>query len=173
MVHGLTFIAVAHSMASHRLALADDRERAERMERFRGLVTSHREEITNANRETLVDINRQLHQQEPAPSSKTCPECRRLFTIVTVRGIEIDCCRWCRGIWFDPGELQVFSNQSKEIPADDRPNRTSRYDCPVCQTRMTEYVFLEPFGLLVDRCPKGHGVYLEDRELEWLLGIVE
>jgi len=31
---------------------------------------------------------------------------------------------------------------------------------------MTEYVFLRPFNLLVDRCAAGHGVYLEERELE-------
>ena len=55
MVHGLTFIAVAHSLASHRLTIQDNRDQAERMDRFRRLITSHRDEITDANRETLAD----------------------------------------------------------------------------------------------------------------------
>ncbi len=37
---------------------------------------------------------------------------------------------------------------------------------------MTEFVFANPNTLLVDRCPCGRGVYLEDRELERVFEIV-
>jgi len=131
-----------------------------------------REKLSDEQRQLLESIDGQLGAEVPIVSDRQCPECNRPFGIVTVRGVEIDCCRFCRSIWFDPGELQGLSRQSRDVPSGPYQHRGSRYRCPVCREEMTEHVFLNPFNLLVDQCPRGHGVYLEDRELERVFEIV-
>jgi len=114
----------------------------------------------------LDDIARQLERDKPRVSERRCPGCRRAFELLDVGGIEIDSCRICRGIWFDPGELTSMAGLKSETPAPGKVTRASRYRCPDCRSKMTEYALFHPLNLLVDRCPEGHGVYLEDRELE-------
>ncbi len=170
-MHGLTFIAVAHSPTAARRWREEERALAASLDRHKRLVLAETK-ITDDERRLLRGIEQQLSQSQQKLSAKKCPECRRPFTIVNVEDVEIDCCRFCRGMWFDPGELRFFSDQSKEIPSDHLACRESRYHCPVCGARMTEFVFVNPNNLLVDRCPNGHGVYLEDRELERVFQIV-
>ncbi len=169
---GLTFLALADSAAAEKCWKEEDAARKARLDRQERLFFPHPDVLSEEERDILRDIQEQLAQEKPTESEKACPECRRPFIIVTVHGVDIDCCRFCRGIWFDPGELQYFSHQAKEIPSDDKAHRPSRYLCPVCGTRMVEFVFVNPQTLLVDRCPNGHGVYLEDRELERVFEIV-
>lgn len=173
MVHGLTFIAAASKPDSARRWEAEERARRKRVERFHRLTLLQHEDLTEEERAVLHLIDRQLHDPHPVFSDKHCPQCGKPLSVVTVRNLRIDCCRQCRGIWFDPGELQMLSGLSKEIPSNHLAHRHSRYRCPVCQAEMEEYVFLNPRNLLVDRCPNGHGVYLEDRELERVFEIVE
>jgi Zn-finger nucleic acid-binding protein len=175
MINGLVFIGTAHSNISQKFWGEDEKEREARVRRHRRLIKDAQspEQLTDAERELLAEINEQLADDHRVESKRSCPGCARPFTIVTVDGLEIDCCRFCRSIWFDPGELQHFSKTEKEIPSDDLAHRQSKYDCPVCGTRMMEYVFFNPHNLLVDRCPAGHGVYLEDRELERVLELAE
>ena len=169
MLHGLTFIAVARKQPDD---WNEDRQRRDRLARHRQLVLSPEEHLTDDERHILNQLTEQLTSGELPDSTRHCPECQRRFALANVAGIELDCCRFCRGIWFDPGELQLFSGESKEIPSDDKTSRPSRFRCPDCQTQMVEYVFINPHSLLVNRCPRGHGVYLEDRELERVFEIV-
>ncbi len=169
---GLTFIALADSAAASKSWREEEQARNARLDRQERLQFPHVDKLTEEERNILRDIDKQLHQADPVASEKNCPECERPFILVTVRGVVIDSCRFCRGIWFDPGELQFFSHQAKEIPSDNLAHREARFRCPVCQTRMTEFVFVNPHTLLVDRCPNGHGVYLQDRELERVFEIV-
>ena len=171
MVHGLYFIANASTPESHARWAAEERARRHRLDRHKRLMICP--ELSDEERDVLKSIDRQLHELEPVASALSCPECDRPLTVVQIKAVEIDCCRFCRSTWFDPGELQAFSGLDKEIPADNLAHRTSRYRCPVCHAEMTEYVFMDPYNLLVDRCPKGHGVYLEDRELERVFEIVQ
>ncbi len=85
---------------------------------------------------------------------------------VKIKDLEVDYCLTCKGCWFDPGELQAITGLDEDIPSEGLPSRDSKHLCPVCDTRMTEHVFLRPYNLLVDRCPIGHGVYLEQGELK-------
>ena len=169
---GLTFLALADSAAAQKCWREEEEARNARLDREERLLFPKVDKLTHEEREILQDIDRQLALPDPVVSEKNCPECSRPFTIVTVQGMDIDCCHFCRSIWFHPGELQLFSHQSKEIPSDNLTHRDSRYLCPVCQTRMIEFVFVNPHTLLVDRCPDGHGVYLEDHELERVFELV-
>jgi Zn-finger nucleic acid-binding protein len=165
-MHGLTFIALAQSPTSQWRWREDVQRRAASLDRHKRAVLVDEHRLTADERRLLEDIEKQLADPHAAHSSRKCPECRGSLTIVRVQQLEIECCRRCRGMWFDPGELQVFSAQSKEIPSDDLAHRASRFACPVCGAPMIEYTFVNPNSLLVDRCPSGHGVYLEERELE-------
>ena len=57
-------------------------------------------------------------------------------------GIAIDRCSYCRGIWFDSGELEAFFS-SKKRPGSDNPFAGTRFEpvkgrvrrvCPCCET---------------------------------------
>ncbi len=171
-MHGLTFIAAAYTPECCRRWKEDERLRNERMDRFRRTILPADEHLSDQQRELLRSIDRQVNDPTPVESKIICPECRRFMAVVKIREMEVDCCRFCRSIWFDPGELQTLSGQEKEIPSDHLAHRPSKYECPVCRAEMTEYVFVNPHNLLVDRCPNGHGVYLEDRELERVFDLV-
>lgn len=59
-----------------------------------------------------------------------CPTCENVILVITERkGIEIDYCPQCRGIWLDRGELDKLINKSDEHE-NTNPNRESfkRYD---------------------------------------------
>jgi Zn-finger nucleic acid-binding protein len=99
-------------------------------------------------------------------SGRACCECHGPFKVIQIEGVELDFCPECRGFWFDPGELKSMTATDSDVPASKLKHRTSRYKCPICLAQMTEHVYLEPHNLLVDCCPDGHGIYLEEGELE-------
>ena len=170
MLHGLTFIAIANKRPSG--SDWEERQRGERLDRHQRLVLSAGGELTYDERRLLRDLNASLANGELPTSPRNCPECANPFALAKIQGVELDCCPKCRGMWFDPGELQVFSGQPKEIPSEDKVSRASRFHCPDCGALMTEFAFVNPHSLLVDRCPNGHGVYLEDGELERVFEIL-
>jgi len=114
----------------------------------------------------LADLEKQLSQDPMPESSRTCPECKKKMSLITIGEVELDYCISCSGVWFDPGELKDLTGEDKDIPSDNLKFRPSKYTCPDCNTRMNEFVFKQPSNLLVDRCPFGHGVYLEKGEFE-------
>lgn len=126
-------------------------------------------ELSEADRMLLADLQKQLHASNLRTSTRCCPECRRPFALVNMREIAIDYCTHCRGCWFEPGELGLVAGTAQDVPATQTMHRKSKYTCPVCSTAMWESVYKKPFTLLVDRCPNGHGVYLEQGELERVL----
>lgn len=41
-----------------------------------------------------------------------CPVCRLDMQAITVEDLELDYCRMCGGLWFDPGELEKILNRT-------------------------------------------------------------
>ena len=130
-------------------------------------------DFTEEERAVLRDVENQLalhrdqpRDEEPATEQRNCPECNRASIIVRIEDVEVDYCVSCEGCWFDPGELRAITGLSEDVPAADLAHRRSRFHCPDCAVEMTEHVFLQPYNLLVDRCPSCHGVYLERGELK-------
>ncbi len=122
----------------------------------------------------LKDLSSQLEGKDLKESDKDCPECRKKMSFLQIDDTEIEVCTECGGCWFDPGELMVLS----KLPEDDTrgeffKSRCSKYECPECQQKMSEFVFLRPYNLMVDRCQHGHGVYLEKAELEHSLELCD
>ncbi len=99
-------------------------------------------------------------------SRRSCPECGRNFSILHVNGAEIDCCTFCKSLWFDAGELMVLTGLGSDVPSDGHVHRASKHACPVCSGAMEERVFMKNANLLVDTCPAGHGVYLDGGKLK-------
>ena len=144
-----------------------ERDKKQRRTRMRSLFLSPTErDFTEEEQDILRDVEQQLENHRQAPSDRTCPDCERPGVTVKIKDVEVDYCMFCKGCWFDPGELQCITGLDEDVPSSDLPSRESQFHCPVCQTRMTEHVFLRPYNLLVDRCPRGHGVYLEHGELK-------
>jgi len=120
------------------------------------------------------------------PSARSCPRCPGR-TLVELRvaglgGLVVDRCRECRGIFFDPGELeQVLRQTSAGPPPVDRgelerliaeeprfEKRVAYLHCPVCRGWMTRRNFGKKSGIIVDRC-NDHGVWLDGGELGGLV----
>ncbi|MBN2212190.1 MAG: zf-TFIIB domain-containing protein [Sedimentisphaerales bacterium] len=167
----MSLYTLAIAMIAAKETQERQRERIRRMIHARLHRTEPASKLAAEEQAVLDRIDAQLTEGNRVLSEKNCPECGRRAVVVMVDDVLVDCCPSCQGIWFDPGELKTLMHTDKDIPSDDLKHRESRHTCPVCRTRMTEYVYLRPHNLLVDRCPKGHGVYLEAKEIQRALAL--
>jgi Zn-finger nucleic acid-binding protein len=90
--------------------------------------------------------------------------------------IEIDHCVHCGGIWLDTGELELLMDSPQkarrlldsfqEVPAaSESPRR-----CPICEKKMTKImVGTSKPPLLIDRCRRTDGIWLDRSELQEVL----
>ena len=110
-----------------------------------------------------------------------CPHCHApSFITSEYETVEIDQCKQCHGIWLDHNEIteivnnlatdfseldikKTVSNAFMGIPKDefkkDRP-------CPKCSEAMAPINYTIDSGVIIDRCPNDHGVWLDFFELE-------
>lgn len=106
-----------------------------------------------------------------------CPKCDARLFILTFKGIEVDYCDRCRGIWLDGGELEhlVTTGGGPDDPAlkiltePGLPVQPSAHLCPRCDARLEEIVVRAQ--LTLDRCPRGHGLWFDADELQHLLAL--
>lgn len=126
--------------------------------------------LTDQEKEILDFLNKQL-QKSKKSSSKKCPECQNNFHVLIINSVEIDCCKTCESLWFDPKELRMVMNDPNDITNEFLHAGKSKYKCPVCNSKMRKRSFLFPERLVVDICPEEHGVYFEKGELEQVFKI--
>ena len=126
--------------------------------------------LTDAEKEILDSLKKQLQTSEKS-SSKKCPECQDKFHVLLINSVEIDCCKRCESLWFDPKELRMVMNTPDDITNEFLHAGKSKYKCPVCKTIMRKRSFLFPERLVVDICLEEHGVYFEKGELEQVFKI--
>jgi len=101
-----------------------------------------------------------------------CPVCAKPLIVVEYKGIELDYCIHCKGFWFDEGEIRLLSEALKlttELPdlyslpaakVKEKPRK-----CPRCNKKMDKILIgLDP-GILIDRCKKNDGIWLDSGEL--------
>ncbi len=107
-----------------------------------------------------------------------CPVCNDALVIVEFDKIELDTCPDCRGLWFDAQELhQLF--EAADIPEHLRhleerleqlPHTATRRRCPRCRGRLVPVrAPSDNKELILDQCPRGHGLWVDHGELETLL----
>jgi Zn-finger nucleic acid-binding protein len=123
------------------------------------------DKLTDEEVRLLKLISLQLENENKEQSTRKCPECNRNFSLIEIKDIIIDGCSFCKSLWFDFCELKEITGEFKDVPSDNVKNRNSKYECPVCQVQMKEYIYKIPGNLLVDQCEYDHGVYLEGGEI--------
>lgn len=130
-----------------------------------------------------VDL-RQIHFRDLGTNVEmACPECSTPLGVIefdTEPAIKVERCGSCRGIFFNPGELEALLDvqtnplvwldpvQIQQISDDFVQNQRAFYKkCPMCTDRMNHVNFGGRSGVIVDHCGK-HGVWLENSELRRL-----
>jgi len=113
----------------------------------------------------------------PKTNRKTCPVDGRVMREIKYEQDVIDLCESCHGIWCDDEELRnIITTMDKPIQADfGTPSRVRSEDrkCPTCKSSLHENNFGYNSGIMIDRCPSGHGVWLDFSELEKLQAFYE
>jgi len=94
-----------------------------------------------------------------------------------LEGVEIDRCLECRGTWLDSGELELLTELAGIEPAElaralqrARAVDKGRRRCPRCRRRMEIIEVGQDTRVAIDRCPAGHGLWLERGEVEAVVG---
>src|SRR2546426_1135911 len=106
-----------------------------------------------------------------------CPKCDVGLFILNFKGVEVDFCHRCRGLWLDAGELEMlmeltgahaehdpllrFQKQEGVVPAG------RKHFCPRCDQPLREITVDK--RLTLDRCSRGHGLWFDADELKQLL----
>lgn len=94
------------------------------------------------------------------------------MVVFELNGIEIDSCTGCGGCWFDSGELQLLF-ELNHIQADplftdlSSPKKGIKTDrrCPSCNKKMEQLVIRRESSIVLDRCPRNHGIWFDRGEL--------
>jgi len=109
---------------------------------------------------------------------RNCPRCETVamqHLIINERGgkIEVDQCSTCHGIWFDKGELVELEKVVEPVFMEFR-KIPKEYDqltglwCPHCspQQMMNKERHDRDKQVIIDKCPRCEGVWLDGGELE-------
>ncbi len=102
-----------------------------------------------------------------------CVDCDVDMMLYNIKGIQLDVCPQCRGLWFDTGEiescLKLSAHDIKEsfgdvvvIPKCEGLQGPPR-NCPRCHTPLDKERFHG--GVWIDKCPNRCGIWLDDSEL--------
>ena len=114
---------------------------------------------------------------------RRCPADDFTLRTETYEGVEIDRCPHCGGVWLDAGELEAIeSNQDSDF----RDVPTSKLDsvsaavgmaqaaseaprkCVACDSELVKKEYGMSSQIMIDSCPKGHGIWLDAGELSRL-----
>jgi Zn-finger nucleic acid-binding protein len=105
-----------------------------------------------------------------------CPRCKNPMITLELAEIEIDHCTDCGGIWLDAGELEMLLGEPQEAAdllasfkidstAAEKPRK-----CPICRKKMQKILVGQSHvPLLIDKCPKAHGLWFDKGELRDIL----
>lgn len=83
-----------------------------------------------------------------------------------LKGVEVDVCSYCNGVWLDSGELTQLSGLSADLAGATPTAFTDPLACPHCATAMTRY---RMGSVEVDQCPSCQGIWLDTDELKTVL----
>lgn len=108
----------------------------------------------------------------------TCPHCGEEMIVLELDQVEIDYCLACEGIWLDAGELEMLLDGGGEkdqllssfLPGQKIRERKKR--CPICRKKMDKVLAGHNHEtVLLDNCPRGHGLWFDSGELHQILSI--
>ena len=104
-----------------------------------------------------------------------CPRCETQLRVEKYKGIEVDRCPDCKGLWLDHHEL----DQLEDTVMDDDDlkgtmeyaRRASGISCPKCSVLMTTFNY-RAYNLPIDFCPEEHGFWLDNGEEERVVELI-
>lgn len=106
-----------------------------------------------------------------------CPVCKAEMIVLELDQVEIDYCTSCSGIWLDEGELELLlegAGEGDELlasftkPADAKEKKKR---CPLCRRGMDKILCGAGEKIMLDSCPRRHGLWFDRGELEQILRI--
>ena len=105
-----------------------------------------------------------------------CPRCDVALDEKTFKGIEIDHCPECKGLWLDFHELDQLEDHAMDD--DERKGmieyarRESDISCPHCHEVMETFNY-RAHDLPIDHCKNQHGYWLDEDEEKKVLDIMK
>lgn len=119
-----------------------------------------------------------------------CPGCQAMMNSERYEELPIQHCPTCGGVWMTDNTLILITRRREQqidpkvledvvsrpglynAPDYDR-NDNRDLTCPRCQSELKLANYGYSSGILVDTCPAGCGLFLDDRELEMIQAWVE
>jgi uncharacterized protein len=108
-----------------------------------------------------------------------CPVDKDDMMVVEHQKIELDFCLRCSGVWFDAEELELLaasvSAENQEQSSGDilkpQPSDTKEglRKCPICGKNMDKVWLGREPKVLIDSCPRGHGLWFDGGELHQIM----
>jgi uncharacterized protein len=105
-----------------------------------------------------------------------CPKDNTPLATVQVRGIEVDRCPTCKGMWLDYQELDQL--EDTVYTADDLKGTLifsetpTAYPCPRCGAILNQFEY-RLYGLVLEHCPNEHGFWLDADEDQRVLEFMQ
>lgn len=135
----------------------------------------------------LFELTPPLVETEAKTTERKCPLCNEQLIEREYEEVSIDICKNCGGVWLDKDELyQIVERRqqqfSPEQEAEVEPSQIQQYpsseligeiNCVICGTPMRRINYGAVSEIIIDRCPSGHGVWLDKGELEKIQIYVE
>lgn len=104
-----------------------------------------------------------------------CPVCKHDMIVIEYHNIELDYCTGCKGVWFDYGELELLLNSSglekakllldSILSSPEAISTEKQRRCPICGRKMRKTTIAQQPQILIDICPKAHGLWLDGGEV--------
>lgn len=100
-----------------------------------------------------------------------CPKCRTAMDRVEVKGIEVDRCEFCKGLWFDAGEADALQNRKSAARIDTgnawegkQQDFINRYRCPRCGGKMSRKTDSKQKHINYETCEDCKGSFFDAGE---------
>ncbi len=112
-----------------------------------------------------------------------CPVCKKPLKQTTSKGVRVDECESCKGIWFDEGELRSARDNADKylrwldfVIFEEKPGKYSISDsnrqCIRCGEKLRTLTFMQS-KVVIDACPKCKGIWLDNKEFEKIINYLE
>lgn len=105
-----------------------------------------------------------------------CPRCTVPLKVEGHKGLDVDRCPKCQGLWLDYSELDELEDKVME---DDSVKGTMMFrshggelSCPKCSTTM-EWFRYRHYDMEIDFCTEQHGFWLDKGEEKRVIEIME
>ena len=105
-----------------------------------------------------------------------CPACDKVeMFVLEFELIELDWCPQCRGVWLDSGELDLVGRRAGVLQdgllkaleeGGGRKSGDGKRPCPICRKTLRQVQTDTAPPIVVDRCPRGHGLWFDSGELQ-------